>query len=160
MKVVIVNGIFKTTYPVLYDPVLLWHQYQVQGCPHPLQAIPMTLADALMRTIGNKLSLNVFISEVGHKVPTLASRGVPFDHSKWYQFNKDLQFTNLSKSNATGTCYDIYPWNASTIHSLQPKFVTDVCDAEPARPVGYHSEELDGDVKVKQYEPIVIFAQW
>ena len=60
VKVVIVNGIFKTAYPVLYDPVLLWHQYQLQGHPHLLQAIPMTLVDTLMRTIENKLSLNVF----------------------------------------------------------------------------------------------------
>ena len=60
VKVAIVNGIFKTAYPVLYDPVLLWHQYQLQGHAPPMSAIPMTLADALMRTTGNKLSLNVF----------------------------------------------------------------------------------------------------
>ena len=31
-----------------------------------------------------------------------------------------------------------------------------MCDAEPTRPVGYCSEESDGDVKVKWYEPIII----
>ena len=31
-----------------------------------------------------------------------------------------------------------------------------VCYAEPATPVGYAGEESDGDVKVKQYKPMVI----
>ena len=60
VKVLIVSGIFKTAYPVLYDPVLQWHQYHLQGIPHPMQAIPLTLADAMNRTVGRRLSLNVF----------------------------------------------------------------------------------------------------
>ena len=31
-----------------------------------------------------------------------------------------------------------------------------VCDTEPATPVGYANEESAGDVKVKQYKPIMI----
>ena len=60
VKVIIVNGIFKTAYLVLYDPMLQWHQYHLQGIPHPMQAIPLTLSDAMNRTVGRRLSLNVF----------------------------------------------------------------------------------------------------
>ena len=61
VKVIFVNNIIKTAYPVLYNRVLAWLQFQEQGIPQPMQAAHMTLADALLRTFGKQL--NVIVSQ-------------------------------------------------------------------------------------------------
>ena len=60
VKVIFVNGIFRTAYPVSCDHVLLWLQYQAQGIPQWIQAAHMTLVDAVSRTVGKQL--NVIVS--------------------------------------------------------------------------------------------------
>ena len=60
VKVIFVNGIFKTAYPVLYDCVLQWLQFQVQGIPQQMQVSCMTLANARSITVGKQLKVIVF----------------------------------------------------------------------------------------------------
>ena len=61
VKVVIVDGWYKTTYPVLFDPVLLWHQNQMAGHPQGrMNGIPMIWYKLWTRQFGRKLTWNVF----------------------------------------------------------------------------------------------------
>ena len=85
VKVVIVNGIFKTTYPVLYDPVLLWHQYQLQGHAPPNASHPYDFSRCFDEDNWQQAQSEcVPVSGVGHKCPISLSRGVPFVCSKWH----------------------------------------------------------------------------